>query len=106
MPYEKSEKIWMSGKFVNWDDANIHILSHVIHYGTSLFEGLRCYKTKNGSACMRLQEHIDRLYDSCKIYRMEIPFSKQEIFDAILETIRVNKMDYTMVLLLPNPLYY
>ena len=93
MPFDKSEKIWMNGAFVDWDDAKIHILSHVIHYGTSLFEGLRCYKTKRGSACMRLQEHVDRLYDSCKIYRMDIPFDKQEIFDAILETIRVNKME-------------
>jgi branched-chain amino acid aminotransferase len=93
MPFEKSEKIWMSGKFVNWDDAKIHIISHVVHYGTSLFEGLRCYKTRNGSACFRLQEHVDRLYDSCKIYRMEIPYSKQEIFDAVLETIRVNNME-------------
>ena len=93
MPFDKSEKIWMNGAFVDWDDAKIHILSHVIHYGTSLFEGLRCYKTKRGSACMRLQEHVDRLYNSCKIYRMDIPFDKQEIFDAILETIRVNKME-------------
>lgn len=93
MPFEKSEKIWMNGEFVNWDDARIHILSHVIHYGTSLFEGLRCYKTKKGSACFRLQEHIDRLYNSCKIYRMEIPFRKQEIWDAILETIRANNME-------------
>jgi branched-chain amino acid aminotransferase len=93
MPFEKSEKIWMNGEFVNWDDAKIHILSHVIHYGTSLFEGLRCYKTKGGSACFRLQEHVDRLYNSCKIYRIEIPFDKVEILNAILETIRVNKME-------------
>jgi len=93
MPFEKSDKIWMNGEFVNWDDATIHIVSHVIHYGTSLFEGLRCYKTKKGSACLRLPEHVDRLFDSCKIYRMEIPYSKQEILDAILETIRVNKME-------------
>jgi branched-chain amino acid aminotransferase len=92
MPYDKSELIWMNGKFVKWDEAHIHILSHVIHYGTSLFEGLRCYKTKKGSACFRLQEHVDRLFDSCKIYRMEIPFSKDQIREAILETVRVNKM--------------
>ncbi|MFQ6091340.1 MAG: branched-chain amino acid transaminase [bacterium] len=93
MPFEKSDKIWMNGKFVDWDDAKIHILSHVIHYGTSLFEGFRCYKTKRGSACFRLQEHIDRLFDSCKIYRIEIPFTKEKISEAVLETIRVNKME-------------
>jgi branched-chain amino acid aminotransferase len=92
MPYDKSELIWMNGKFVKWEDAKIHILSHVIHYGTSLFEGLRCYKTKKGSACFRLQEHVDRMFNSCKIYRMEIPFTKDQIREAILETIRVNKM--------------
>ena len=65
---EKSEKIWMNGEFIDWDDANIHVLSHVIHYGTSLFEGIRCYKTPEGPAVFRLKDHVDRLYRSCRIY--------------------------------------
>jgi branched-chain amino acid aminotransferase len=93
MPFNKVEYIWMSGKMVKWDEAQIHILSHVIHYGSALFEGARCYKTPNGPACFRHQEHIDRLWNSSKIYRMEIPFTKDEVSDAIFELIRINKLD-------------
>jgi branched-chain amino acid aminotransferase len=93
MPFEKAEKIWMNGKLVNWDDAKIHVLSHVVHYGSSLFEGERCYKTKNGPACFRPEAHTDRLFNSCKIYRMEIPFSKEEINQARLNLIKVNKLE-------------
>lgn len=93
MPFEKAEKIWMNGKLVNWDDAKIHVLSHVVHYGSSLFEGERCYKTKKGSACFRIQAHTDRLFNSCKIYRMKIPFSKEEINQARLNLIKVNKLE-------------
>jgi branched-chain amino acid aminotransferase len=93
MPFDKAEKIWMNGKLVNWDDAKIHVLSHVIHYGSSLFEGERCYKTKKGPACFRLEAHTDRLFNSCKIYRMEIPFSKEEINQARLDLIKVNKLE-------------
>ncbi|KPL03812.1 MAG: branched-chain amino acid aminotransferase, partial [candidate division Zixibacteria bacterium SM23_73_2] len=64
MPFEKVEKIWMNGELVNWDDAKIHVLSHVIHYGSSLFEGIRSYHTKNGSAIFRLKAHTDRLFNS------------------------------------------
>ena len=93
MPFEKVEKIWMNGKLVNWDDAKIHVLSHVIHYGSSLFEGERCYKTKNGPAIFRLQAHTDRLFNSCKIYRMKIPYTKEEINQAIIDLIKINKLD-------------
>jgi len=93
MAFEKTEYIWMNGEMVKWDDAKIHVLSHVIHYGSSIFEGQRCYSTPKGPACFRHQEHVDRLYDSCKIYRMEIPFTKQQIFDAVLELIAANKLD-------------
>jgi len=93
MPFEKVEYIWMNGKMVKWDDAKIHVLSHVVHYGSSLFEGQRCYKTPKGPACFRHQDHVDRLWDSCKIYRMEIPFTKQQVFDAILELIAINKLE-------------
>jgi len=92
-PMPKCDKIWFNGELVDWDDAKIHVLSHVVHYGSSVFEGIRCYKTKKGSAVFRLQEHVDRLFDSAKIYRMEIPYSREEINEAILATIRVNKLE-------------
>jgi branched-chain amino acid aminotransferase len=90
MPFNKVDYIWMNGKMVNWDDAKIHILSHVVHYGSSIFEGQRCYKTPKGPACFRHQDHVDRLWNSAKIYRMEIPFTKQQVYDAILELIAAN----------------
>jgi branched-chain amino acid aminotransferase len=92
MPVKKVDKIWMNGKFVNWDDAHIHVLSHVIHYGSSWFEGIRCYNTAKGSALFRLDRHIQRLFDSAKIYRTPIPYTQEQIEQAILETIRVNKL--------------
>lgn len=82
----------MNGNLINWDDAKIHILSHVIHYGSSWFEGIRCYNTKKGSAIFRLDAHLRRLYDSCKIYRAEIPYTKQQIEQAVKETIRANNL--------------
>ena len=85
----KSEKIWMNGKFVPWDDATLHVGSHVVHYGSALFEGIRCYNTANGSGIFRLEPHVERLFNSCKIYRMEIPFSLEDYSKAIVETIRV-----------------
>jgi branched-chain amino acid aminotransferase len=93
MAFQKTDKIWMNGKLVGWDDAKIHILSHVIHYGSALFEGARCYKTPQGPAIFRLKEHTDRLFNSCKIYRMEIPFSREEINKAIIDLIKINKLD-------------
>jgi branched-chain amino acid aminotransferase len=93
MAFQKSDKIWMNGKLVGWDDAKIHLLSHVIHYGSALFEGARCYKTPQGPAIFRLKEHTDRLFNSCKIYRMEIPFSREEINKAIIDLIKINKLD-------------
>ncbi|HOV98471.1 MAG TPA: branched-chain amino acid transaminase [Bacteroidota bacterium] len=92
MPIEKVDKIWMNGKFVDWDDAKIHVLSHVVHYGTSWFEGLRCYDTKKGSAVFQLEAHIRRLIDSAKIYRTELPYSLEQLSEAALETIRINKV--------------
>jgi branched-chain amino acid aminotransferase len=92
MPIPKSEKIWFNGNFVNWDDAKVHVLSHVVNYGTSVFEGIRCYNTAKGSAVFCLRQHIERLMDSAKIYRMDIPYSANELTAAILETIRENKM--------------
>ena len=93
MPIDKVEKIWMNGKLINWDDAKIHVLSHVVHYGSSLFEGARCYKTRKGPAIFRLKAHTDRLFNSCKIYRMEIPYAKEEINQAIIDLIKTNGLD-------------
>jgi branched-chain amino acid aminotransferase len=90
---QATEKIWMNGSFVKWDDAKVHILTHTLHYGTGVFEGIRCYKTDSGSAVFRLQEHVDRLFDSAHILQMELPFTREAVADAILETIRVNKID-------------
>jgi branched-chain amino acid aminotransferase len=89
-PRDEKGKIWMNGKFVNWKDANVHVMSHVLHYGSSVFEGIRCYKTSKGSSVFRLGDHIQRLLDSAKIYRMPIPYSKQDLVDACKETLKIN----------------
>jgi branched-chain amino acid aminotransferase len=90
--FNEKGKVWMNGKLIPWADAKIHIASHVVHYGSSIFEGLRAYDTPKGVAIFRLKEHIDRLYNSCKIYRMEIPFSKEEFIRAVIETIKANNL--------------
>ncbi len=90
---QATEKIWMNGKFVKWDDAKVHVLTHTLHYGTGVFEGIRCYKTDSGPAVFRLQEHVDRLFDSTHILQMEMPFTREAVAEAILETIRVNKIE-------------
>jgi len=92
MPVKKVEKIWMNGSLVNWDDAKIHVLSHVVHYASSWFEGIRCYNTKKGSAVFRLNEHIRRLFDSVKIYRAQVPYTESQIAEAIQQTIVANKL--------------
>ena len=85
-------KIWMNGKFVDWKDATIHIATHVIHYGSGVFEGARCYSTPKGSACFRLEPHMRRLMESAKIYRMEYALDLQGWMNVVLETIRINEM--------------
>lgn len=88
---DKADKIWMDGEFVDWDDARVHILTHTLHYGLGVFEGIRCYLCADGkSAVFRLREHTDRLFASAHIAQMDIPFSPDEINSAILETLRVN----------------
>ena len=82
MGFTKCEYIWMNGELVKWDDAKIHVLSHVVHYGSSVFEGMRVYKTEAGPAAFRLDDHTRRLFNSAKIYRMEIPFTIEQINDA------------------------
>ena len=93
MALEKVEKIWMNGRLIPWDEAKIHVLSHVLHYASSLFEGMRCYNTRKGPAVFRLPEHVRRLFDSCRMYRTEIPYTPEEIHDAILDTIRANRLE-------------
>ncbi len=92
MPVKKAEKIWMNGEFVDWDDAKIHVLSHVLHYGSSVFEGIRTYDTPAGPAVFRLDEHVKRLLESAKIYRMDVPYSFEELRKAMIETINVNDL--------------
>jgi branched-chain amino acid aminotransferase len=89
---KKTEKIWMDGKLVDWDNATVHVLTHSLHYGLGVFEGIRCYETKKGPAIFRLDEHIERLFDSAHIFLIEIPFTRDEIRDAVIKTVRFNKM--------------
>ena len=90
MSYEDVTKVWMNGRLVDFADAKIHAFAHVLHYGSAMFEGARIYKTRNGSAAFRIDEHIKRMYDSCKVYRMEIPYSREAITAACREVVREN----------------
>jgi branched-chain amino acid aminotransferase len=88
---EKAKKIWLDGKFVDWDAANVHILTHTLHYGLGIFEGIRCYLCADGrSAIFRLPEHVERLFNGAHAMLLNIPFTREEIVGAILETLRVN----------------
>ena len=91
MAFSGSGKIWMNGALVDWADAKIHVASHVVHYGSAVFEGARCYATPLGSACFRLDAHMRRLYDSAKIYRMDLPLPQDTLTEAVLQTIRANE---------------
>src|SRR3954452_9803420 len=87
-----TEKIWHNGRFIKWDDAKIHVLSHVVSYGSSVFEGIRCYETVSGPAIFRLREHVRRLVDSAKIYRIDVGFSIDQLCDALVELVSVNNL--------------
>ena len=90
----RSDKIWMDGEMVPYDQANVHVLTHSLHYGLAVFEGMRCYKCDDGrSAIFRAQEHIRRLFDSAHIVEMPIPFSPEEVLKACADVVRVNKFD-------------
>jgi len=90
---EKVDKIWLDGKFVDWDEAKVHVLTHTLHYGLGVFEGIRCYQCTDGSsAVFRLKEHVDRLFASSAIGLLKVPFSKEEIAEAILDSLRVNHL--------------
>jgi branched-chain amino acid aminotransferase len=92
MTEPKSSYVWYNGKLVPWEKATVHVMSHALHYGTSWFEGIRCYETRRGPEIFHFRQHIRRLFNSCKIYRTDIPFSPAEIEEAILETIRTNSL--------------
>jgi branched-chain amino acid aminotransferase len=92
MPIEAAKKIWMDGKLVDWDDAKIHVLTHTLHYGCGVFEGIRAYETADGPAVFRLTDHIVRMFKSAKIYLIEIPFTVEQLVEATKETVRVNEL--------------
>ncbi|MEO0251648.1 MAG: branched-chain amino acid transaminase [candidate division WOR-3 bacterium] len=98
----EAKYIWMSGNLVPWNEAKVHVLSHALHYGSAVFEGIRAYKTKKGTAVFRLREHIKRLIDSAKIYRMESPYTLDELITATIELIKVNELDECYI----RPLIY
>src|SRR3954470_2430548 len=88
MPITPTDKIWMNGELVPWDEARIHVLTHTLHYGTGVFEGIRAYETDRGPAVFRLTEHIERLFNSARIMLMEIPYTADELVSAVKETVR------------------
>jgi len=92
MAINPTEKIWHNGKFIEWDEARIHVMSHVVNYGSSVFEGIRCYSTRSGPAIFRVKEHAQRLLDSAKIYRMDVEFSRDELIAAMVELIKINNV--------------
>src|SRR3982074_1509531 len=87
-----TESIWHNGRFIPWDDAKIHVLSHVVSYGSAVFEGIRCYETVSGPAIFRLRDHVRRLVDSAKIYRINVDYSIDQLGEAMLEPVRVNAL--------------
>lgn len=92
-PFAGIRFVWMNGRLVEFEKATVHVMAHAMHYGSGLFEGIRCYKTPSGPAVFRLQEHLKRLENSCKVYRMEIPFSREEMTQAVFDAIRGNGLE-------------
>jgi branched-chain amino acid aminotransferase len=90
MPIQTTPNIWHNGKLIPWEQANIHVMSHVVHYGSSVFEGIRCYSQPQGAAIFRLPEHMQRLLDSAKIYRMEVPYTLEELCAAVVDVVEAN----------------
>ncbi|MDP9387910.1 MAG: branched-chain amino acid transaminase [Actinomycetota bacterium] len=102
MPLQKVDKIWMDGELVDWDDANVHVLTHSLHYGCGVFEGIRAYATSRGPAVFRLTDHVERLFNSAKIFLLDVPYTVQQIIEATKETVRVNGLDSCYI----RPLVY
>lgn len=92
MQIQPTEKIWKNGKLIDWKDATVHVLTHGLHYGTGVFEGIRCYKTDRGPAVFRLREHMERMHMSARAINMRLPFSVEELCTAAKETIRANRL--------------
>src|SRR5512143_1669546 len=90
--FDETLKIWMNGKMIEWKDATVHIAVHALHYGSSVFEGIRCYKTPKGSMILGLRQHIRRLLDSARIYRMDVTYTQEQIEKACVEVVKVNEM--------------
>ena len=90
MAIQKTERVWHNGKFIRWDDAHIHVMSHVVNYGSSVFEGIRCYALPSGPAIFRAQDHIQRLLDSAKIYRIDLDYTTEELVTALVELVKSN----------------
>lgn len=90
MAIQKTDKIWHNGKFIPWDDATLHVMSHVVNYGSSVFEGVRCYALPTGPAIFRAQEHVQRLLDSARIYRIDVEFSREDILAGLVDLIKTN----------------
>jgi len=92
VPLNKTDFIWMDGELVNWDEANVHVLTHTLHYGCGVFEGIRAYATADGPGVFRLTDHVNRLFDSAKIFMIDIPFSRSQVVDAVKQTVVANKL--------------
>ncbi|MFH0861545.1 MAG: branched-chain amino acid transaminase [Candidatus Altiarchaeota archaeon] len=93
MPIKKTDKIWYNGKLVDWDKAQIHVLTHALHYGSGVFEGIRCYRTDKGPAVFRLREHVERLFQSARLYYMDVPYKVEQVEQAIKDTINANRIE-------------
>jgi branched-chain amino acid aminotransferase len=102
MPIQTTDKIWMDGQLVPWEDAKIHVLTHTLHYGCGVFEGVRAYATERGPAVFRLTDHIARLFDSAKIFMIDIPFTPEQLVEATKQTVAVNNVESCYI----RPLVY
>lgn len=102
MPLTKTDYIWMDGQLVNWDEANVHVLTHTLHYGCGVFEGIRAYATADGPGVFRLTDHINRLFDSAKIFLIDIPFSPAQVVEAVKQTVVANNLNECYI----RPLVY
>jgi len=102
VPIQPVDKIWMDGKLVKWEDATVHVLTHALHYGSGIFEGVRAYETKRGAAVFRLADHIRRLFRSGKVYQIDIPFTQEELCQAVKDTVRENGLNSCYI----RPLVY
>ena len=102
MPITPGKLIWMDGALVPWDEAKVHVLTHTLHYGSGVFEGIRAYETKRGPAVFRLTDHIERLYRSARIHMIDVPFAPEELVDAVKDTVRSNELSSCYI----RPLVY